>query len=365
LRAALASAGIDDPAILLEYPPPGVIAGLAAQHGRNLCLIELAADEEQALRTIGEAASVVPVVGIIPRQDADVILRALRHGAREFLPEPTAEQLRALLERLDHARAPAEAQPAGKVYCVVPGKPGSGASTVAVHLAAERHAGGGSVLLVDADVVTGGVGFLLKLKSEYHLDDVLRDWKRMDEDLWSRLVTPWSGVDVVLAPEEPATRCPVAPELAKELAAFWRKRYQTVIVDAPDVRAAAESGLAEAADEIVVVTTNEIGALHATRRGIEYLEQTASARGRLRLVLNRYHPSTGLKREDVRTALRVEPFALLTNDYELLQAAILEGKAASAKSRFSAGVRILSDALAGTCPLPKAGSWLGRLMQRK
>ena len=213
--------------------------------------------------------------------------------------------------------------------------------------------------------MTGSIGFLLKLKSEYHLEDVLRDWKRMDEDLWSRLVTPCAGMDVLLAPENPSTRCPISPDVAAQLAAYWRKRYDTVVIDAPGAGAAAESGFAAVADDVLLVTTNELAALHATRRAIEFLEQTIPDRGRLRLILNRYNPATGLKREDVKTALRVEPFAILTNDYELLQTAVLEGKPAPAASRYGAAVHALSLALRGRPASPRKPGWLGRLSSRK
>jgi len=69
-----------------------------------------------------------------------------------------------------------------------------------------------------------------------------------------------------------------------------------------------------------MVTTNELAALQSTRRALAYLDHAGADRGRLRLVLNRYTPATGLKREDVRTALGLEPFATLSNDYEVMQA---------------------------------------------
>ena len=364
LRAAFAEAGVGAPALLGEYPRAGAVAALAVERGCNLCLVDLAADEEQALLTIGDASPAVPVIAVNTRKDADVILRALRRGARDFLSEISTEQVRELLDRLDRGSASEPARQ-GKLYCVVPGKPGCGASTLAVHLAAEEHAAGRTVLLVDADPLAGAVAFLLKLKSEYHLGDVLRDWKRMDDDLWSRLVTSWRGVDVVLAPQDPATACTVLPELAGQLAAFWRKRYDVTLLDSPDARAAVDTGFAASADEVLLVATNELAALHATRRGLDLLAQTTAARACVRLVLNRYHAATGLKREDVRAALQVEPFATLSNDYDLLQTALLEGRPAPSGSRFSAGVRALSQTLRGAAPPPRRTNWLGRFGRPK
>jgi pilus assembly protein CpaE len=366
LRRAVEGAGLRDAITLPEYPRPGAIAALAARHSCNLCLIDVAPDQERALPAIADAAPALPVVAVIPRNDADVILRALRRGACEFLPEISAEQVRSLLERLDRART-AQPEPAkSKVSCLVPGKPGCGASTLAVHLAvAARIAGDSRILLVDADSMTGSIGFLLKLKSEYHLGDVLRDWKRMDEDLWSRLVAAFDGIDVLLAAEDSSARVGIEPQIAAELVAFWRKRYDAVVIDAPDARAAVDSGFGALADDLLLVTTNELAALHATRRAIAFLQQNVPDQARLRLILNRYNPATGLKREDVRTALQVEPFATLTNDYDLLQAAILDGKPAPANSRFGTSIHSLSQLLRGA-PVPgKKSGWLSRRAHAK
>ena len=85
LRAALLDAGLPEPLTIDAYPPPGTIPSLAMRSGCTLCLIDLASDQEQALGAIGDASPVLPVVALNPRNDADVILRSLRRGAREFL----------------------------------------------------------------------------------------------------------------------------------------------------------------------------------------------------------------------------------------------------------------------------------------
>jgi pilus assembly protein CpaE len=248
---------------------------------------------------------------------------------------------------------------------VVPGKPGCGASTVAVHLAIQARTGGGKVLLVDADPLAASAAFLLKLKPEFHLGDVLRDWNRMDEDLWNRLILQAAGIDVLAAPEDPALRFDCARQAA-DLMAFWRQRYQTVVLDMSDVRAAADSGFAAQADAVLVVTTNEIAALQTTRRALRCLDQAVPDRGRLRLLLNRYTPATGLKRDDVQKALSLEPFAELCNDYETIQSALLEGRPAPSGSRFAASIEALSRQLMEKpAAAPRRSSWRGSILSRK
>ncbi len=245
-------------------------------------------------------------------------------------------------------------------------KPGSGASTLAVHLAIQSAAAGGPVLLVDTDALAASAAFLLKLKPEFHLGDVLRDWKRMDEDLWGRLTLPACGVDVLAAPEDAAIRIELGRQAAGELCAFWRGRYRTVVLDLSDVRSAADMGFAALADTILLVTTNELAALQTTRRALVCLDQAIADRTRLRLVLNRYTPATGLKREDVQKALSLDPFATLCNDYETIQSALLEGRPAPPGSRFSESVQALCRQLQDKpSPAKKNGSWLSSLLARK
>ena len=348
LRAALQELGIADSRHVAEYPHAGSLLAFAAKHGCNILFLDVASNEEHALVLTSEAAPAMPVVALNPRDDADLILRCLRRGACEFLSHPVAEPVRSLFERLERGRARAPGGGACKVYCVIPGKPGCGASALAAHLAIRMGAASGlRGLLVDADSLTGSAGFMLKLKSEFHLGDVLLDWKRMDEDLWRRLIAPAFGIDVLLAPDSPSTRIEVGRQLAGELAAFWRERYDVVVLDTPDVRVATESGFAAIADQILVVTTNELAALHATRRAIDYLDQSLRERSRIRLIVNRYIPATGIRHEDLKTALQVEPFAMLGNDYESMQTALLEGKPAPPDSRFGLGIQALARQLRG------------------
>jgi pilus assembly protein CpaE len=367
LLSVLTELMVEPPCTLTEYPSNGTAAAAVERNGCNVCFLDAATDSEQAQLLISELAPSVPVVALHPRNDADLILRCLRRGACEFVADPTADAVRGVFERLARTRCDAVHHAAGAVYCVVPGKPGCGASTLAAHLAIQLRSGGASpVLLVDGDHLTASIAFMLKLKPEFHLADVQRDWARMDDDLWSRLTVPACGVDVLAAPEDPTTRTEVSRQFAGELCAFWRERYEAVVLDLPDVSAAADCGFAVLADVILLVTTNELAALQATGRSLRYLAAGGADRAKLRLILNRYTPATGLKREDVKTALALQPCASLCNDYEAIQAALLEGKPVAQGSRYGASVQALCRQLSHkSVPEKESASWLGSLLHRK
>src|ERR1019366_5960634 len=316
LRATRAELGINGVTHLAQYPRIGALAIALAERQANLCLIDVTAHAEFALLLIGEAAAAVPVVALNARNDADLILRCLRRGACEFLASPDAGPLASVLDRLRLLSAPAEPPQPCEVYCVMPGKPGCGASTLAVHLAVElHHAGAARVLLVDTDVQGGAIAFLLKLTPDFHLGDALRDRERMDHDLWGRLAVSTNGIDVLLAPENPSAPVEIDRAAAHQLMSFWRSHYEAIVIDTAGAQPAAIA-FAQLSDQILLVSTNELVALHATRRSIERLGHHSIERRRLLLVMNRYTPSTGLKRDEVETALKLAPYALLANEYD-------------------------------------------------
>lgn len=368
-RRLTAALGQTPPASLVyEYPRMGTATGMAESKGANICFLDVATNPEHAQLLIAELSPSLPVVALHLRNDADLILRCLRRGASEYLSEFTPEALRGVFERLGRGRAPAPKRAGGAVWCVAPGKPGSGASTLAANLAIRVQHSGGPVLLVDADPLSASVAFLLKLRPEFHLGDVMRDWSKMDGDLWGRLTVSAAGIDVLAAPEDPGIRLDIGRQAANELCAFWRERYQVVVIDTSDVRSAVDTGFAALSDLVLLVTTNELAALQSTRRSLGCLDQAVSGRSHLRLLLNRYTPATGLKREDVQKVLGVDAFATLSNDYETLQTAMLEGRPATAGSRYYLSVDSLYKQLFEQPAAPRKArntSWLTSLLAHK
>src|ERR1051325_3902870 len=110
VRTVLGEQGFEDVCSLSEYPQAGTIAGLVARLGSDICFLDVASNPERALQLISENAHAIRVVALNPGNDADLILRCLRLGACEFLSDATAEQVRAVLDRLSSLHAKAEPQ---------------------------------------------------------------------------------------------------------------------------------------------------------------------------------------------------------------------------------------------------------------
>lgn len=369
LASALAALGFSQVPRLAEYPALGAMAAAAARHQANICFLDMCANQEHALLLVSEAATTMAVVSLNPQNDPEMMLRALRRGVADFLSDPSAAQVRTILDRLS-AKHPAAGAAKSALICVVfPGKPGSGASTLAAQLASElKRMGLARVLLADLDSMTGSIGFQLKLKSDFSIQDAAEDAPRLDDDLWGRLTVACEGFDVLLAPADATPQIRLGQPGMLDLLRFLKPRYDAVILDLPGAAAALEMACVQPAQHLLLVTTNELAALHAARRSLDFLDRGGADKARLRLIVNRYTPRTGLKREDVRTALEVEPYAVLSNDYDAVQNAILEGKPVAKGAPFSRAVNRLALDLYGEPPaaaVPRRGGWLSLLGRKK
>jgi pilus assembly protein CpaE len=338
---------------LKGYPARRALTETVNSERPNLCFLDVGSSWDSAVTLITDLSSIspsMPVVAIDKSNDPDVILRSLRQGASEFLFQPFAlEQVGAALDRLKRIKLDANIQSRdlGKVYGVIAGKGACGASTVACNLAfqLQRLNPKKKVLLVDLDPTTGTLSFLLKLKSTYSFVDALIHASQMDEDLWRALVVNQQGVDVILSPENPVENIPTHEVAA--MIEYSRENYAAVILDTAGAYGDLAGQVASLADELILVTTNELPALHSTQRAIAHLERLEVDRSTIKLIVNRYNPDLGLDREAIETALNLEVFQLLPSDFESLQKALLEGKPVASGTALGKNFSSMADRLGG------------------
>jgi len=346
----------------LEVP---ALRELVGGHAVTLCLLDVGSDAERgralvhALRELG-----IPVMALHTANDPDLILSCLRQGAAEFLFPPFAsEQFQQALARLAKRAqvAMAQARTGGEIYCLMRGKSGSGNTTLACNLAFQLQAlNFQRVLLADLDPLTGTVAFLLKLNSNYSFVHALTNASRLDETLWRGMVTSCRGVDVLLSPDVPVDLV-YEPEDITAMANYWRRFYEFVVLDIPGPHGEWGLSLAKLCDELLLVTTNELPAIHATQNTLACLEYGGISRSKIKLVVNRYNTEIGLSSAAIEAALDLKVFQHLPSDFESVQKALMEGKAIPAGTKVGKGIAELAEKLTGRTGAPKKHSLFGGL----
>ena len=332
----------------------------------NLCFLEVDEAPDRSLAIIPDllrADPKLPIIVVLFRNDPELVLRCLRGGASDFLIHPfVAEHVEAALQKISRLQ-PTRTKPPGKVYCVMPAKGGCGASTIASNFAFQlKHLGDKRILLADLDPLAGTLSFLLKIKSTYSFMDVLARASDVDADLWKAVVTSRDAVDVLLSPEV-MTEGMAELSDASGIIEFARGVYDLVVLDTGSVYGEWNLSQARLADEILLITTNELTALQAVQRALSYLDTNNIGRYKIKLVVNRYDRHVGLSKDVIGTALHADIFHILPTDYESIQRSLMEGKPLPANSNFGKGVAGLVERLVGgaEAPAKKSSSLSGLL----
>jgi pilus assembly protein CpaE len=351
-----------------SYPSPRDLGG-SVGGGSQVVFLDVVSDRDQALQLLGEMTRFGPgvkVLALMLGKDPEFILRCLRAGAVDFLIQPfTAEQLEGTLAKLARMQPSGEAKSGGKepakIFAVMPAKGACGATTLACNLAFQwKRLGAKRILLADMDPLAGTLSFLLKIKSIYSFLDTLTRAHELDADLWEAMVTSVNGVDVLLAPELMAEGVQDLRDPSPILD-YARHAYDVVVIDTGGVYGEWNLNQARLANEILLVTTNELPALQATQRALSYLDTNRIGRWKIRLIVNRYHRDAGLSRDVIGTALHTDVYDSLPSDYEAVQRALMEGKPVATGSPLGKGIVHLADLLGGRTDVLKKNTSKGGL----
>jgi pilus assembly protein CpaE len=308
---------------------------------------------EDAVRGIRAALPECMLVALDTTAQPETIMSAMRAGANEFLYPPLDNNLRKAIERRSavRPRPPENSRPPGKIIGFLSAKGGCGASTIACHLAAElgRVSAQRSErsLLADLDLQSGIVGFLMKVKSPYSILDAVQNLQRLDLSYWNALVSAdWPGLEIIAAPSGYLPRDPVAGESLAKVLAFVRAQYAWTVVDLGGTLNFAIVTVLDEVDEIFLVTTLEVPALHQAKLAVQTLINAGFA-NRLRVILNRTPQRPDVTSEELERILGLPIDTMLPNDYYALYDAFCKGKLLPPGSHLSRQLSSFAMRLAG------------------
>ncbi|MFN0104072.1 MAG: CpaE family protein [Bryobacteraceae bacterium] len=345
VSAAIPSAQVIE---LQGYPLDGKLGDI----GRSgvICFLDLITDQDAGLESLAKIVEVmprVPVVSLVPDSNHQIILQALRIGAKDFLTQPfTSDQFRTVMEKLA-LLIPDLVAEQGKVIAVIPAKGACGASTIAFNLASQLKKGGSPrTLLADLDPVTGTQAFQMKLKPAFSFIDILNQGASLDADVWRGVVQNYAGIDILLSPQNPIDG---AQEMGntRPILDFSRRLYDFVVADLGNAYGEWALSAVRASDETLLITTNELPALQAAQRVMNYYENHAIPRQKIQLVINRFNREVGLTKEMIETALQSDILQLIPSDYESVQRALLDGKPIQSSSAIGKQIAQMADRILG------------------
>ncbi len=343
VRALERTGGIETVWSLLTYPDPGNLKDLP----QDQCVMFLDFSEQtQATVIAAEAKALYPgirVIGMLPgansnqnsdKEPLDKTILA-RLGVRDVvgLPPLPHEVIEVLSKNAGGSDLLSSETSDGKIFAFLPAKPGAGATTLAVHVAAAAaRTSGDPTLLIDFDFRLGMTSFLLKLQGLYSVLDALNESSQL-EIRWDRLVNRRGTLQILGS--APQIFGNTDPERGTALLlGCARKVYRTIVVDLPGEMRDYEIDTMRRATECFLVCTPDIDVMHMAQRKSVHL-RTLQLEKKTSVILNRSGKMGFVSTRDVESILQLPVrFSVANSEKELGEAtkmaAALEGRGAAA-----------------------------------
>ncbi len=298
-----------------------------------LC-VDAVAEALRVRQEIEETASGTPVVAIGRDVTQQVLLELMRVGVWEVLPAPyEPDNLLALASRLEEhlARNPLCFDATDMLFSFLPAKPGVGTSTLALNLSvALARCQSRNTLLMDFDLYSGLIAFMLKLNCPYSVVDALVRSEELDENLWPQLTCQAEGLHV-LASGRPGMSANVQSVQIQRLVSFARHQYGIICVDLSGNMEKYSIELMQESKRIFLVTTPEIPPLHLARERYNFLRGLDLA-DRVSVLLNRWDKGNTVTVPQIEDLLQVPVHETFSNYYSGVHEALVTGKPVAANS---------------------------------
>lgn len=276
----------------------------------------------------------VQIVAINRTADPATLLEVMRSGIREFITLPferknMGDALSRVKEILD--RRPIQMEHTDLVFSFLPAKPGVGATTIATNTAmAVSRMPEQRSLLLDLDLNSGMIRFLLQLENTFSLTDAAERSLQMDENMWPQLVTSIGNLDVVhsgrLNPDKRLEGTHI-----RHIMDFARRNYRAVFLDLSGNLERFSVEAMHESKKIFLVVTPEVPSLHLAREKLQYL-RLMDLSDRVAILLNRCQKRAVVSPAQVEDLLQQPVLMTFANDYQGVHRAMTSGKAVDSGS---------------------------------
>jgi len=321
----------------------------------DVVLIELPENASETMEAVKKLRSEQPGTGIIlSKHDPSphLILSGMRAGAQEFVGRPVdAPELERALDRvrrLTSAVGP-NRRNNGLVISVFAGKGGIGATSAAANLAVALSDGGeAKAVLVDLSFQMGDLGLMLDRPAKYSLPDALTEGKLDESKLRSVLSQHDSGVSLLTAAASPEIGEEITRHHVVELFGLLHTMFDFVVVDIGRQLDDRIVEVLELSDVILMLTTLEVPAIRNTSRYLEIFERLELDRDKIRLVVNRFQKKAAISIKNVESALGMEVFWKVPNDFAQMRMGIDGGTPVvmkTSRSKLAKSFQQLADCL--------------------
>ena len=293
----------------------------------EIALVSLDVDPDKALDLVAKVVGSTPtchVLVVSAYTDGEMILRAMRAGAKEFLPQPLKiEDFLAALQRIKHSRGGLgnRSDRSSTALAVIGASGGVGCTSLAVNLGCSLARNeSNSVVLIDLDLTLGDADVCLDIIPDYTIVDVAQNIGRLDFSLLKRsLAKHASGLHLLPRPVQMEDSAAVGVEEIRRIIGLLKATFTHVLLDTSKSFSPIDIAALQLCDQILLVTQLDLPCLRNVVRLLMGLGQYDGMTDKVRVVMNRQgRSSVEISLKKAQDTIGKEIFWKLPNDYSTI-----------------------------------------------
>ena len=258
----------------------------------------------------------------------NTIIKALRLGAKEFLPKPVLrEDLVRALSMLASI-SPENEVSQSKIITVYSNKGGIGKTTIAVNLAAElAKVTKDKVALVDLNLQLGDISTFLNLNPPFDVNYVIRRLIDKEENILIKGFEKYKDLSlyVLSDPSYIEQSESITTQQITTLFSALKKVFPYIVIDMSSSIDSISLKILDSSDWIMFTTIVNIPAIRNAQRCLNLFRSRKYPSNKVKIVINRYMENDEIKIEDIENTLGESVYWKIPNNYFTIMEAINKG----------------------------------------
>ena len=295
-----------------------------------IAIIDISDNIDEAKEAVYDIKLLTPRI-VITSSDysTNTIIRALRLGAKEFLPKPVLkDDLIRVISMLANNTNTDNDSPS-RIITVYSNKGGIGKTTIAVNLAEElARETKDKVALIDLNLQLGDISTFLNLNPPFDVNYVIRNLIDKEEDTLIRAFEKYKDTSMyVLAdPSYIEQSESITPQEIEKLFNVLRKVFPYIIVDMSAAIDPNSLKILDLSDWILFTSIVNIPAIRNAQRCLNLFRSRRYPEEKVKIVINRYMENDEITLNDIENTLGQKVYWKVPNNYFTIMEAINKGE---------------------------------------
>ena len=328
MKSYLEEFGFEDKIKLFDSYTEG-LAEIKSGEGNIIVFIDITDCTDKTFSAIEEIKLFTSKIVITSADySTNSIVKAMRLGAKEFLPKPVIKEDLQRIVSIFLQHEDEEDESASKIITVYSNKGGIGKTTIAVNLAAElAKTTKDKVALIDLNLQLGDISTFLNLNPAFDVSYVIKNLIEKKEDTLLKAFEKYKQTTmfVLSDPNYIEQSESITPQQITNLFQALKRVFPYIIVDMSSNIDPNSLKILDLSDWILFTTIVNIPAIRNSQRCLNLFKSRRYPEDKVKIIINRFMENDEIKAEDIETTLGEKIYWKIPNNYFSIMEAINKG----------------------------------------